>query len=180
MNWTANRFMALLALVVFAFDQSAKLLVLRFLGLSQERVVVPGFFKFVHWENTGAAWSLFHDKNNLLAAVSFLALAGLFYWRRHFYIHLPLGRISLGLIFGGIAGNLFDRLHYHQVIDFIRFYVDRHSGQEIGFPAFNIADSAICIGVGLLILVSWQHEEDSGKGTPERSAAMQDAFRADH
>jgi signal peptidase II len=179
MNWTANRLMALLALVVFVLDQSAKLLLLRYLGLSQERVVIPGFFKFVHWENTGAAWSLFHDRNDLLAAVSVLALLGLFFWRRHFYVHLPLGRLSLGLIFGGIAGNLFDRLHYHQVIDFLRFYLDRHSGQEIGFPAFNIADSAICIGVGLLILVSWKHEEDAGKGTPERSATVPDAFRAD-
>jgi signal peptidase II len=179
MNRAANRLMALLALVVFIFDQSAKLLVLRYLGLSQERVVIPGFFKFVHWENTGAAWSLFHDKNDLLAGVSALALIGLFFWRRHFYVHLPLGRLSLGLIFGGIAGNLFDRLHYHQVIDFLRFYVDRHGGQEIGFPAFNIADSAICIGVGLLILVSWEHEEDAGQGKPERSAVVQDAFRAD-
>jgi len=180
MNWTANRLMALLALVVFVLDQSTKLLVLHVLGLSQERMVVPGFFKFVHWENTGAAWSLFHDRNDLLAVVSGLALIGLFVWRRHFYIHLPLGQLSLGLIFGGIAGNLFDRLHYHQVIDFLRFYLDRHSGQEIGFPAFNIADSAICIGVGLLILVSWKHEEDDGKGKAERSAPMQDAFRADH
>jgi signal peptidase II len=180
MNWTANRRMALLALLVFVLDQAAKLLVLRYLGPTQERVVVAGFFKFVHWENTGAAWSLFHDRNDSLAAVSALALVVLFVWRRHFYIHLPLGRLSLGLIFGGIAGNLFDRLYYHQVIDFLRFYLDRHSGQEIGFPAFNIADSAICIGVGLLILVSWKHEADGGQGAPERSEAAPDAFRAGH
>jgi signal peptidase II len=178
MNWTANRRMALLALVVFVLDQAAKLLVLRFLGPTQERVVIAGFFKFVHWENTGAAWSLFHNRNDLLAGVSVLALLGLFVWRRHFHVHLPLGQLSLGLIFGGIAGNLFDRLRYHQVIDFLRFYMDRRSGQEIGFPAFNIADSAICIGVGLLILVSWKHEEDAGKGAPERSEAMPDTFRA--
>jgi len=180
MNWSANRRMTLIALVVLVLDQAAKLIVLRFLGPTQERVVIPGFFKFVHWENTGAAWSLFHDRNDLLAAVSVLALIGLYIWRRHFYVHLTLGQLSLGLIFGGIAGNLLDRLHYHQVVDFLRFYMDRHSGQEIGFPAFNIADSAICIGVGLLILVSWKQEEDAGKGTPERSAALPDAARADH
>jgi signal peptidase II len=178
MNWTANRRMALIALVVFVLDQAAKLLVLRFLGPTQERVVIAGFFKFVRWENTGAAWSLFHDRNDLLAAVSVLALIVLFAWRRHFHVHLPLGQLSLGLIFGGIAGNLFDRLHYHQVIDFLRFYMDRRSGQEIGFPAFNIADSAICLGVGLLILVSWKHEEDGGTGAPERGEAAPDAFRA--
>ena len=180
MTWTANRRMALIALVVFVLDQAAKLLVLRFLGPTQERVVIAGFFKFVRWENTGAAWSLFHDRNDSLAAVSVLALVVLFAWRRHFYIHLPLGQISLGLIFGGIAGNLFDRLHYHQVIDFLRFYMDRRSGQEIGFPAFNIADSAICLGVGLLILVSWQDDQDASKGAPARSETVPDASRADH
>ena len=179
MNWSAHRRMVWLALVVFMLDQSAKLLVLRYLGPTQERVVVAGFFKFVHWENTGAAWSLFHDRNDLLAGVSVLALIGLIVWRRHFYIHLSLGRLSLGLIFGGIAGNLFDRLHYHQVVDFLRFYLERRSGLEIGFPAFNIADSAICIGVTLLILVSWKHEEDAGKGAPERGEAVQNAYRAD-
>ena len=59
-------------------DQVAKLFVLRFLGATQERVVVAGFFKFVHWENTGAAWSLFHERNVPLAAVSALALIGLY------------------------------------------------------------------------------------------------------
>jgi signal peptidase II len=180
MNWRVNRRLLALALVVLVLDQVAKLVVLRFLGPTQERVVVAGFFKFVHWENSGAACSLFHDRNGLLAVVSFLALIGLFVWRRHFYIHLPLGQISLGLIFGGIAGNLFDRLHYHQVVDFLRFYVDRRSGQEIGFPAFNIADSAICLGVGLLILVSWQDDQDASKGAPARSETVPDASRADH
>jgi signal peptidase II len=181
MKWTANRRMALLVLVVFLLDQATKLMVLRFLGPTQERVVVPGFFKFVHWENTGAAWSLFHGRNGLLAVVSVLALIALIAWRRHFYVHLPLGQVSLGLIYGGIAGNLFDRLHYKQVIDFLRFYLIRHSGDEIGFPAFNIADSAICIGVGLLILVSWKHDERPGQAAPERGESVPgNAFRADH
>jgi signal peptidase II len=135
--------------------------VLRFLGPTQERVIIEGFFKFVHWTNTGAAWSLFRDRNDLLAIVSILALCGLFLWRRHFHIETMLGQISLGLIFGGIAGNLFDRLRYHQVIDFLRFYLQRRGGEEIGFPAFNIADSAICVGVGLLILISWRQESQS-------------------
>lgn len=179
MNGKVNRRLGLLALVVLILDQLTKLVVLRFLGPTQERVVVPGFFKFVHWENTGAAWSLFHDRNGILAAVSALAMVGLYVWRRHFYAHLALGQVSLGLIFGGIAGNLVDRLHYHQVIDFIRFYLVRHSGEEIGFPAFNIADSAICVGVGLLILVSWRHEEDPGRGKPQRQESVPEPSRAD-
>jgi signal peptidase II len=160
MTWTPNRRMALIAFLVFALDQVTKLLVLRFLGPTQERIVIEGFFKFVHWGNTGAAWSLFHNQNALLAVVSLLALLGLFLWRHHFDTKTILGQISLGLIFGGILGNLFDRLHpaRQQVIDFLRFYLFRRSGEEVGFPAFNVADSAICVGVGLLILLSWKQE----------------------
>jgi signal peptidase II len=179
MNGNSNRRMGALALAVFVLDQITKLVVLRYLGPTQEKMIIPGFFKFVHWENTGAAWSLFHDRNDLLAVVSFFALIGLYLWRRHFYVHLPLGRLSLGLIFGGISGNLFDRLHYHQVIDFLRFYLIRRSGEEIGFPAFNIADSAICIGVGLLILVSWKHEQDAGQPVSQPGEAA-DAARTGH
>ena len=161
MNARSDRRIAGIALAVILLDQATKLLVLHWLGPTQELVVVEGFFKFVHWTNTGAAWSLFRDQNDLLAIVSILALLGLFLWRRHFYIHSALGQISLGLIFGGIAGNLVDRLLYRHVIDFLRFYLIRRSGEELGFPAFNIADSAICVGVGLLILLSWKHEREN-------------------
>jgi signal peptidase II len=164
MTWTPNRRMGGIALAVFALDQAAKLVVLRFLGPTQERVIIDGFFKFVHWTNTGAAWSLFRDRNDLLAFVSVAALLGLFFARDHFHVQTWAGQVSLGLIFGGITGNLFDRLHYHQVIDFLRFYLYRRSGQEIGFPAFNIADSAICLGVGLLILISWKQESHGPSG----------------
>jgi signal peptidase II len=148
--------MILLAGLVLALDQASKNIVLRFLGPEQERVVVDGFFKFVHWENSGAAWSLFHDRNGILAVVSALALVSLVIWRHHFHVETVLGQISLALICGGIAGNLFDRITTFQVIDFLRFYLYRRSGEEIGFPAFNIADSAICVGVGLLILLSFR------------------------
>jgi signal peptidase II len=164
MNAHCNRRIGLIALAVLVLDQAAKLLVLHLLGPTQERVVIEGFFRFVHWGNTGAAWSLFHDRNDLLALVSIVALVGLFVWRRHFEVQTALGQISLGLIFGGIAGNLMDRLRYHEVIDFLRFYLRRRSGEEIGFPAFNIADSAICMGVGLLILISWRKDNETANG----------------
>jgi len=172
MNENPNRRIVLIALAVLALDQATKLLVLHLLGPTQERVVVDGFFRFVHWGNTGAAWSLFRDRNDLLAIVSILALLGLFLWRRHFHIQSAPGQISLGLIFGGIAGNLIDRLHNHEVIDFLRFYLNRRGGEEIGFPAFNLADSAICVGVGLLILISWKQEHENLNG---RAAARSDS-----
>ena len=66
-----SRRIAAVALAIVASDQLTKLLVLRFLGFEQEKVVIPGFFKFVHWGNTGAAWSLFTGNNELLAAIAF-------------------------------------------------------------------------------------------------------------
>jgi signal peptidase II len=150
--------MILLAALIFALDQAAKNLVLLFLGPDRERVLLPGFFKLVCWTNSGAAWSLFHNRNTWLACVSALALVCLVAGRRHFHVHTLLGQISLGLICGGILGNLFDRIDpdRRQVVDFLRFYLYRRGGEEIGFPAFNVADSAICLGVGLLILLSFR------------------------
>jgi signal peptidase II len=156
---TPNRRIAFLAFVVLALDQLSKQIVLRYLALHEERDIINGFFKLVYWSNTGAAWSMFSNQNEALAVVSLVALLGLFLWRHHFDTRSTLGQISLGLIFGGIVGNLTDRLIVRHVIDFLRFYIYRRNGEEVGFPAFNIADSAICVGVFLLFILSWREPE---------------------
>jgi signal peptidase II len=155
---TPNRRIAIIALLVIALDQLTKQIVLRFLGYAQEKVIINGFFKFVHWGNTGAAWSLFRGNNGLLAGVALLALLILFLSRHHFDSRTLLSQIAFGMIFGGIVGNLIDRLWAGHVIDFIYFYFERRDGREIGFPAFNVADSAICTGVGLVFLITWRSD----------------------
>jgi signal peptidase II len=90
-----------------------------------------------------------------LAGVALLALLILFLSRHHFDSRTLLSQIAFGLIFGGIVGNLIDRLWAGHVIDFIYFYLRQSGGTEIGFPAFNVADSAICTGVGLVFLITW-------------------------
>ena len=153
--------LALLALVVFALDQATKLAVQKYLpyGYSGDREgLVPGFFRLVHWGNTGAAWSFFSGQNTLLTIISLVAMLVLFLSRRHFDLHTLGGQIALGLIFGGIVGNLTDRMRIGHVVDFLYFYVIRRNGDEAGFPAFNVADSAICVGVGLLFIFSWQND----------------------
>src|SRR5215831_1597392 len=153
-----NRRIATIALLVIALDQFTKQLVLRFLGApAQEKIVVDGFFKFVYWGNTGAAWSLFRGNNFLLAGVAIVALIVLLFSRHHFDSRTLLGQFAFGLIVGGIVGNLIDRLWAGHVIDFLYFYILRN-GSEIGFPAFNVADSAICTGVGLVFLITWRTE----------------------
>jgi signal peptidase II len=156
----SNRRIAVLALVIFLLDQLTKWLVMRSLEPGDERIVIPGFFKFVHWGNTGAAWSLFSGNNGALVLVALLAGVALFLTRHHFDSHRLIGQVAFGLIFGGIAGNLFDRLVRHEVVDFLRFYIlQRPWDTEIGFPAFNVADSAICTGVGLIFLITWKNEQ---------------------
>jgi signal peptidase II len=163
---TRNRRIAAIALLVVAFDQITKQIVLRFLGYTQEKVVVEGFFKFVHWGNTGAAWSLFRGNNELLAIIALVALVVLFFSRHHFDSRTFLGQMAFGLVFGGIVGNLIDRLWAGHVIDFLYFYVQQRGGGEVGFPAFNVADSAICTGVGLVFLITWKSERDPGPVEP--------------
>jgi len=164
MTTPSNWRIASLAAFVIALDQFTKLLVLNFLGPTENKVIIEGFFRFVHWGNTGAAWSLFSGNNAKLAIVAGIALVVLFFTRHHFDLHTVGGQVSLGLIFGGIIGNLIDRLRVGHVVDFIYFYVARRDGGEAGFPAFNVADSAICAGVGLLFLFSWR--DDSAKAHP--------------
>jgi len=157
----------LLALLIFVLDQGTKLIVTKQLYLGEERVLIPGFFKLVHWGNTGAAWSLFFDNNTILTVVGMVALVILVWIRHHFDIDRLGGQISLGLIFGGIVGNLTDRLLRDHVVDFVYFYVMRRNGDEAGFAAFNVADSAICVGVGLLFVLSWQKDEREARKGPE-------------
>ena len=156
-------------MLVVALDQLTKQIVLRLLGYAQEKVVIAGFFKFVHWGNTGAAWSLFRGNNGLLAGVALLALLVLFLSRHHFDSRTLLSQIAFGLIFGGIVGNLIDRLWVGHVIDFIYFYLQQRGGTEIGFPAFNVADSAICTGVGLVFLITWRSDHKVKPAEPAPS-----------
>jgi signal peptidase II len=167
-----SKTLGLIAFLVLLFDQVTKAAVLRFLGVAEERVIIEGFFKFVHWTNRGAAWSLFNEftsSNQWLALFALVALVVLVLSRRHFDYHTRPGQLALGLICGGIVGNLIDRFVHGHVIDFIYFYLNRRGGGELGFPAFNVADSAICSGVLLLFLLSWG--KDTAKSAPDRAEA---------
>jgi signal peptidase II len=175
---TPDRRIAGIALIVLVLDQLSKALVLRFLGYEEERVVIDGFFKLVHWGNTGAAWSLFKGNNFILAIVAVVALVILYFTRHHFDSRTWLGQLAFGLIVGGIIGNLIDRVmpSRQHVIDFLYFYVQRN-GKIHDFPAFNVADSAICTGVGLVFILTWRSERNakSVQQTPSNQESNQDA-----
>ena len=164
-----NRRIGAIAASVVVLDQVTKQLVLNFLDYTREKVVIDGFFKLVHWHNTGAAWSLFRGNNQLLAIVAIFALGVLFFSRHHFDSRTWMGQVAFGLIFGGIIGNLIDRIWAGHVIDFLFFYHQKAGGSEISFPAFNVADSAICTGVALVFILTLKSER--GGPSPAESPA---------
>ena len=138
-----------LSAVVLVADQASKLAVMFTLAPYQDVVKLTPFFNLVHVHNTGAAFSLFADQAGwqrwFFLAVALIA-CGVILW----LLHRTRGRatfsIALSLILGGALGNVIDRLAYGHVIDFLDFHV---AGWH--WPAFNLADSAITLGAGLLI-----------------------------
>jgi signal peptidase II len=111
--------------------------------------VIRGFFYIVHVGNTGAAWSVFSGRSVLLAVLAAATLVAIFIGRRALGLQASRIQACFGLMCGGIAGNLIDRLARGHVVDFLDF----HFGHYI-YPTFNVADSAICAGVFLYALYS--------------------------
>jgi len=147
--------------VILALDQITKQIALRNLQWGRPREVIPEFFNLTLVHNTGAAWGMFKDHSFWLTLLAFVTLIFLCVARRYFTYVGVLPRIALGLLLGGIAGNLADRLIYGHVIDFLSFYIGSYQ-----WPAFNVADSAICTGVGLYLLDSFKR----GNSTPKSDA----------
>jgi signal peptidase II len=131
---------------IVCLDQATKFAVVSHFGLGDYVSVINGFFDFRYVRNTGAAWGIFSGQGTFLILLSVVMLGVIFVCRRQFLYDTKLHRVAGGLMTAGIVGNLIDRLKWGFVIDFLDFYAgDKH------FPAFNVADSAICVGVGLYI-----------------------------
>lgn len=128
-------------------DQITKLAIITHFGLGHNLPVIAGLFDLRYVRNTGAAWGIFAGHNAPLIILSVIMLTVIFVYRKQFLYDTIIHRVAGGLMAGGIIGNLIDRVKMGYVIDFLDFYAGaRH------FPAFNIADSAICVGVALYIL----------------------------
>jgi signal peptidase II len=116
--------------------------------------IFPGFLNLVHVGNTGAAWSMFTGKSTVLAVIAVATLAAIFIWRRQLGLRLPSAQICFGLLCGGTVGNLCDRILRGHVVDFLDFHFGRYT-----YPTFNVADSAIFLGVFGYVLWSLKQPE---------------------
>jgi signal peptidase II len=140
------------AAAVIIVDQVTKLWIMTVFALHEQLTVIPGFFNLVYVTNTGAAFGfLAGDKTWLrqffFVTVSIVALVVIALAYNHLKKQSRIFVYSLGLIAGGAVGNLIDRLRFGSVVDFLDFYLGSYH-----WPAFNAADSAITVGVGLFLL----------------------------
>lgn len=162
----------LVAIFITVSDQFTKQLVRDSFFLGESRVIIDGFFSLTYVRNTGAAWGMFGGQNMWLSLLSIVMLAIMVIFRRSFLSDTWDHKVALGLMVGGIVGNLLDRVRLAYVTDFLDFYIG-HSH----WPAFNIADSGICIGVGIYVLTSLKASrqptstEDKGR-TAEASGSL--------
>ncbi len=172
------RYLAVLIIspLVVIFDQLTKWLVLTYIPRGHEIPVIPGFFDLVHTRNTGAAFGAMAGVDAafrvpffyIVAAVAVVVLAVML-WKMHDDERLL--PVSFGLILGGIAGNIIDRLRLGSVVDFLSFHwkdavVDGslfswHINFPLYWPAFNVADSAITVAMGLLVIAAFRKPKDS-------------------
>ena len=146
--------LTLVVLPLYVLDQVTKFLVNRYIDPTEFRPVIPNWFSLVHWSNTGAAWGVFSNANPFFIALSALALAVLAVLYRYRAFAAPWPLAGFCLLLPGVLGNLTDRLVHGHVVDFLLF--DLHVPLAHPWPAFNVADSCICVAVGCFLVGSWR------------------------
>src|SRR6476646_6646761 len=154
------KYVLLLSLPLYLLDQITKGLVARFVGGEDIHVVVPYFFAVVNVTNDGAAFGSFKNNNALFIVLSCVAFVFVFaLLLRRNRSRDRLRDVSLALLLAGILGNLTDRLVHGHVIDFALF--DLHVPLAHPWPAFNVADSCICIAVVCFIIHSLRKRKEA-------------------
>lgn len=141
----------LVAIVVFVLDRLSKAYILSHEWSCQQREVIPHLLRCTYVQNTHGAFGMFGNSPVLLIVLAILVLAVFAFAFRDAVQRSGLVRIAFGMIVGGALGNIVDRFQHQWVVDFIDFYT-------IWPNVFNVADSAITIGVALLILASLRRE----------------------
>jgi signal peptidase II len=140
------------AALVFAADRLTKWLIETRVSLDETHSVIPGFFDIVHSQNRGVAFGIFNESRNewrtillVTAAVAAVVMVSVMLWKASGMDRRTVWGLSL--VLGGASGNVFDRMLWGRVTDFLAVYIGNYQ-----WPTFNVADSAIVIGSGLLVL----------------------------
>lgn len=161
-----------IAVIVFIIDYVSKKIINSTVTLNTERIPVIGdFFIITHIRNRGAAFGMLQEQRWFFILITIAVVSGIvWYLQRSYRTGSRLLLVALGMILGGAAGNFLDRVLYGEVVDFLQFNFGSYT-----FPIFNLADSAIVVGVGLVILdtlLTMKQENkphDNGEQPGERS-----------
>ena len=148
-----NKKILIVAIIALALDQVSKIIVSSFLTLNNSLEVIKGFFYLTLCHNEGVAWGLFSNLPILTIIFALVAMVIIYHFIYCFKKNLR-NNIAFGLLLGGLAGNLLDRLIFGYVRDFIDLIIIKYD-----YPVFNIADMCIVIGVILLIIAMVKGEE---------------------
>ena len=150
------RVFILTAVISLILDQLTKIYIDTTFELYQSITVIENFFNITYVRNPGAAFGILSEsavRIPFFISVSLIASIGILWYLRKVDASDRWQHFALGLIFSGAVGNLIDRVRLGEVIDFL----DAH-WYGAHWPAFNVADSAICVGVALMFLCSWRDE----------------------
>lgn len=156
----------LYALVVLILDQVTKWLIVNRLELNEAVSVIGEFFQITSHRNRGAAFGIMQDQRWFFIVITLVVAAGIIiYLRKSYKEGKKLLPVALSLLLGGALGNFVDRALFGEVVDFLKFRFQFNgfgSPVDYTYPIFNIADSAICIGVALIFIdsiISWRKEK---------------------
>lgn len=143
----------LLAIGVIAVDQLTKWLVVTKMDLYEQIPIIDNFFYLTSHRNSGAAWGILQDQMIFFYIVTAIVVIGITYYMHKYAKDNRFLLLGLGLILGGAIGNFIDRIFYQEVVDFLDFTIIKYN-----YPIFNIADSALVIGVAVVVLVTFIDE----------------------
>lgn len=143
-----------IALIIIALDQITKFLVVKNMELGESLTIIDNFLYITSHRNTGAAWGILAGQMWFFYIVTIVVVIALvYYMQKMAKTHVLLG-ISLALMLGGAIGNFIDRVMRQEVVDFVDTIIFGYD-----FPIFNVADSALTVGVGLLIIFMFFEEK---------------------
>jgi signal peptidase II len=153
------KFLGGMAVLAFALDQASKWWIMATLPEHRAITVIPGYFDLINIRNRGAAFGFLNRPDIewqfwLFLAATIVAVGAILTLARNAR-HEPVFFMGLGCILGGALGNLVDRLRFRAVVDFLDFHIG-----ALHWPAFNVADTAICIGALLVCLMMWRKEPE--------------------
>ncbi|MBQ4583625.1 MAG: signal peptidase II [Bacilli bacterium] len=152
-----NHLIKIVAIIILILDQITK-----FIFTNKEIAIIKDLFSINYCENYGAAWNLFNNQVLGLILVSMIVFLVLLKYRQSFLLNTR-NKIAFGLVFGGLLGNLIDRIFHGFVKDFISVIIVNYH-----FPVFNIADMAIVIGMLLILIAVLKKEDMYGKNSSNK------------